>query len=117
MAWSIRRSIRITNGQATNSRRAPSTGGRELTKKWLKVLNDHWLGHGNKYLTGDEMTIADIFGAGLLTCGHVIRADFKDYPNIVAWLQRMEQLPHWKEVNQAMEGFREAIKDQPFEVV
>jgi len=91
--------------------------GREMTKKWLKVLNDHWLGHGNKYLTGDEMTIADIFGAGLLTCGHVIRADFKDYPNILAWLKRMEQLPHWKEVNEAMEGFREAIKDQTFETV
>jgi glutathione S-transferase len=91
--------------------------GRELTKKWLKVLNDHWLGHGNKYLTGDTMTIADIFGAGLLTCGHVIRNDFKDYPNIEAWLKRMEALPNWKAVNEAMEGFREAVKDQTFETV
>ena len=91
--------------------------GRELTKKWLKVLNDHWLGHGNKYLTGDTMTIADIFGAGLLTCGHVIGTDFKDYPNVEAWLKRMEALPNWKAVNEAMEGFREAIKGQTFETV
>ena len=38
--------------------------GKGLTKKWLKVLNDHWLGKGNKYLTGDQLTIADYFGAG-----------------------------------------------------
>ena len=88
--------------------------GKGLTRKWLSVLNDHWLGHGNKYLAGDTMTIADIFGAGLLTCGHVIRDEFKDYPNIEAWLKRMAALPNWDKVNEAMEGFRNYVKDQPF---
>lgn len=88
--------------------------GKGLTKKWLKVLNDHWLGHGNKYLAGDTLTIADIFGAGLLTCGHVTRDEFKDYPNIEAWLKRMQALPTWPKVNEAMEGFRTYVKDQPF---
>ena len=62
--------------------------GKEQTKKWLKVLNDHWLGKGNKFLSGNEMTIADIFGAALLTSGHVTRDEFKDYPNIERWLKR-----------------------------
>ncbi len=88
--------------------------GKGLTKKWLSVLNDYWLGKGNKYLTGDQLTIADIFGAGLLTCGHVIRDEFKDYPNIMAWLKRIEELPNWKKINEAMDGFRDAVKDQPF---
>ena len=88
--------------------------GKGLTKKWLKVLNDHWLGHGNAYLAGDTLTIADIFGAGLLTCGHVTRDEFKDYPNIEAWLKRMQALPTWPKVNEAMEGFRTYVKDQPF---
>lgn len=88
--------------------------GKGLTKKWLKVLDEHWLGHGNKYLTGDTMTIADVFGAGLLTCGHVTRDEFKDYPNIDAWLKRMQALPTWPKVNEAMEGFRTYVKDQPF---
>ena len=88
--------------------------GKGLGTQWLRVLNDHWLGHGNKYLAGDTMTIADIFGAALLTSGHVIRDEFKDYPNIQAWLKRMEELPNWKTVNQAMEGFRAHVKDQPF---
>src|SRR5919108_481975 len=47
--------------------------GMALSKKWLQVLNDHWLGKGNKYLIGDELTIADYFGAALLTCGDPIR--------------------------------------------
>ena len=38
--------------------------GKEKTKKWLTVLNDNWLGKGNKYLTGDEITIADYLRRG-----------------------------------------------------
>jgi glutathione S-transferase len=90
---------------------------KELTKKWLGVLNDHWLDGGKKYLTGDELTIADYFGAALLTCGHVIRTDFKAYPNIVRWLGNIEKLPNWSKVNEAMEGFREAVKGQEFDTV
>ncbi len=91
--------------------------GKELTKKWLQVLNEHWLGKGNKYLTGDQLTIADYFGAALLTCGDPIRTEFKDYPNIMAWLKRMEATPSWTKVNEAMYGFRDYLKEQQFETV
>jgi glutathione S-transferase len=91
--------------------------GKELTKKWLTVLNDHWLGGGQKYLCGDELTIADYFGAALLTCGHPIRTEFKAYPNIMRWLDNVAKLPNWAKVNEAMDGFREAVKGQKFETV
>ena len=91
--------------------------GKARTERWLKVLNDHWLGHGNKYLTGDTLTIADLFGAGLVTCGHPIRSEFKAYPNVEAWLKRIEALPNWGKINAALDGFREALKDQAFETV
>ena len=35
------------------------------------------------------MTIADYFGAALLTSGDSIRTEFKAYPNVDAWLKRM----------------------------
>ena len=38
--------------------------GSEQSKKWLQVLNDHWIGPENQYLTGNTITIADYFGAG-----------------------------------------------------
>ena len=55
-----------------------------MTKKWLKVLNDHWLGKGNKYLVGDQLTIADIFGARAPHLRPCHPHEFKDYPNIEA---------------------------------
>ena len=91
--------------------------GKEKTKTWLQVLNDHWLGKGNKYLTGDEITIADYFGACLLTCGEPVRTEFKKYPNIDAWLKRMSATPNWGKRNEALMGFRDYVKDQQFETV
>ena len=40
--------------------------GREKARFWLDVLDGHWLGGGNRYLCGDDITIADYFGAGLV---------------------------------------------------
>ena len=51
--------------------------GKEQSKKWLQVLNDHWIGPKNQYLTGNTITIADYFGAGLVTLGELIRCDIR----------------------------------------
>lgn len=88
--------------------------GKSQTKKWLKVLNDHWLGKGNKYLVGNEMTIADIFGYSLLTCGIVTRDEFREYPNVDRWVKEVAKLPSWPKVNAALVGFRDYVKDQQF---
>lgn len=88
--------------------------GSEGAKKWLKVLNDHWLGSGKPYLCGDKITIADYFGASLLTCADVIRSPFSDYPNVERWLGKMKKLPGWASVNETFYGLKEALKDQTF---
>jgi glutathione S-transferase len=91
--------------------------GRERAAIWLKVLNDHWLGDGRRYLTGDQMTIADIFGVCLLTLGEVIGCDFAAYPNVARWVARMKELPSWPKINEALYGYAEAVKGQPFVTV
>ncbi|MGH6926644.1 MAG: glutathione S-transferase family protein [Propylenella sp.] len=91
--------------------------GKEKTRTWLKVLNDNILGKGNRYLAGNDITIADYFGAALLTCGDPIRTEFKNYPNIEAWLKRMAETKSWKACNEALWGFRDYVKDQQFETV
>jgi glutathione S-transferase len=91
--------------------------GRERAAIWLQVLNDHWLGDGRPYLTGDKITIADYFGVCLLTLGEVLGCDFAAYPNVARWVGRMKQLPSWPEVNEALYGFAEAVKGQPFVTV
>ena len=88
--------------------------GKEQSKRWLKVLNDYWIGPKNNYLTGDEITIADYFGAGIVTLGEIIRIDFSPYPHVQRWLGNMKKLRSWPTVNEAFEGLREAVKAQPF---
>ncbi|HEX3209810.1 MAG TPA: glutathione S-transferase family protein [Geminicoccaceae bacterium] len=88
--------------------------GKERAEGWLKVLNDYWLGPDKKYLCGDQITIADYFGISLLTLGEVIGCDFSKYPNVQRWLGNMKKLPSWPRINEALYGFAEAVKGQPF---
>ncbi len=88
--------------------------GKENAKRWLKVLNDHWIGPKNTYLCGNKLTIADYLGAGLVTLGEVIRIDFSPYPNVQRWLAAMKRLPNWDKVNEAFNGLVASVKEQKF---
>jgi glutathione S-transferase len=88
--------------------------GQANAKRWLKVLNDYWIGPNKTYLCGDEITIADYFGACLVTLGEIIGVDFSPYPNIERWLAAMRKLPNWDKVNEAFYGLRDAVKGQKF---
>ncbi|MBA2543930.1 MAG: glutathione S-transferase family protein [Deltaproteobacteria bacterium] len=91
--------------------------GIEKSASWFKVLDTHWLGNGNAYLTGNDITIADYFGASLATIGEVVRCDFSHLPNVSRWLGNMKKLSSWNQINEAMMGFREMVKDQPFKAI
>ena len=91
---------------------ARSNGARPNTRKWLKVLNDHWLGQGNRFLVGDQMTIADIFGYALYL-RHVTRDEFKDYPNIERWMKDVEKLPSWKRSMRRSKAFATMSRTRP----
>jgi glutathione S-transferase len=90
--------------------------GKEFSKRWLAVLNDYWLGPNKKYLCGDQITIADYFGACLVSIGDIIKVDLSVYPNIERWLDNMKKLPTWPQVNQVFTGFVTAMKDKEFAV-
>lgn len=88
--------------------------GRQNAKRWLTLLDEHWLGPNKKYLCGDEITIADYFGSGIVSLGEIIGVDFTPYPNVKRWLDTMSRLPSWPKVNEAFYGLRDAVKGQPF---
>lgn len=91
--------------------------GKERAQRWLKILNDHWLGPDKPYLCGEQITIADYFGVALMTLGEVIRVDFSAYPNVQRWLGNMKKLKSWDKVNEALYGLRDMVKDQQFVTV
>ena len=84
------------------------------TRAWLTTLDKSILGPNKPFLCGDKVTIADYFGAPILTLGDLLRADFAQYPNVQRWLANMRALPTWSKVNEAFYGYAQAVKDQPF---
>ena len=88
--------------------------GKDNAKRWLKLLNDHWLGPNKPYLCGNDITIADYFGSGIVTLGEVIGVDFAPYPNVMRWLDRMKKLPSWPKINEVFDGLVQSVKGQKF---
>lgn len=88
--------------------------GKEKSKVWLQVLNDHWIGPSQQYLCGNEITIADYFGAGLVTAGELIHCDFASYPNVARWLANMKKRPSYGSVYEVFNGFVQSTKGNAF---
>jgi len=63
--------------------------GREKVPRWLKVLDEHMLA-GRPYVCGDHVTIADYYGLSFTLLGALADFDFGPYPNIQAWVARMQ---------------------------
>ena len=88
--------------------------GKEGSKKWLQLLNDHWIGPKNQYLCGNEISIADYLGAGVVTIGDWIACDLSAYPNVQRWLGNMRKLKNWDTVNEVFSGFVAGNKGKEF---
>ena len=50
----------------------------------------------NRFITGDEPTIADVSCCGYLFWADQARVDLNDWPAIVAWLDRIRSLDGWQ---------------------
>ncbi len=72
--------------------------GRDRACGWLQTLDTAIIG-SNKYLCGNELTIADYFGVAMLTVGEVIHLDYSKFPNISRFIATMKARPNWEKVN------------------
>jgi glutathione S-transferase len=91
--------------------------GKERSARWLSLLDKHWIGSNAPYLTGNQITIADYFGSGLVTLGDVIRVNFAPYPNVARWIGNMKNLKSWGPVNEVFNGLVDSVKDKKFETL
>lgn len=89
----------------------------EKSRNWLRILNDHMIGPDRSWLCGDDITLADYFGAPMISIGEVIGCDFAKYPNVQRWMTGVKALPNWQKVNEAFEGLKGAFAGQTFETV
>lgn len=88
--------------------------GQQGSRKWLQILNEHLIGPTNQYLCGAEITIADYFGAGLVTIGELTGCDYSAYPNIARWLGNMKKLKTWNQVNEVFNAVVAGNKGKEF---
>jgi glutathione S-transferase len=91
--------------------------GKQKTQGWLKVLDQHLIGPGKRFLCGDKITLADYMGAEMIALGGLIGCSYSGYPNIERWLASMKALPSWPKVHEAIEGFAGSLKGQSFVTV
>ncbi len=91
--------------------------GQQGARRWLQVLNDHWIGPDRACLGGNQLTIADYFGAGVVTIGELIGCDYAAWPNVQRWLDRVKALPNWEQVDAAFNGFVAANRGKAFVTV
>ena len=66
------------------------------------------------YLCGSEITIADYFGAGLVSIGELVGFDFARLPQRPRWLGNMKKLKTWNQVNEIFNAFVAGNKGKEF---
>jgi glutathione S-transferase len=91
------------------AQRATVAWSQERAKKWMQVLDDKLLGPGKPYLCGQQITIADYYGASFVHLAEVIGSDLSQYPNVQGWLGRMKSRPTWDKVYAAINGFAQQL--------
>ena len=87
--------------------------GRERTGQYLELLDRHWLGH-KRFLCGDELTLADYFGAPILAQLDLIHANLSEFENVRRWLGEMQKLRSWEAVHAVHNQTVMALADRKF---
>jgi glutathione S-transferase len=72
------------------------------SRHWLGVLDQHILGANNKFVCGNDITLADYLGICFVTVGEVAHLKYDAWRNVTRWINTMKARPTWAKVN---EGF------------
>lgn len=87
--------------------------GKRQAAHRLNARNSHWLGGGRPCLCGDEITIADDVGGGLLSIGEISHGDPSPSPNIQHWMDNVKRPAQWGPVNEVFYRIVESVKEMP----
>jgi glutathione S-transferase len=90
--------------------------GKDKAKAWFQVLDKHIVG-SKPYVCGEQITIADYFGACLVTAGEIIGCTYEEYPNVRRWIGNVKKLESWPKINEVMDGFAGSMKGKSFETL
>jgi len=87
--------------------------GRERTRQCLQLLDQYWLGE-KRFLCGDEITLADFFGAPILSQFELIHASLTPFGNVTRWMGEMLKLHAWDRVHAMHKQYAASLADREF---
>jgi len=87
--------------------------GRERTGQYLQLLDRHWLGE-KRFLCGDELTLADYFGAPIVAQLDLVRANLSQFANVRRWMGEMRKLRSWEPVHAMHNQAVASLADRKF---
>ena len=79
----------------------------EGVRRFLAVLDGHWLAGEGPFLGGAAPCLADHLGAAYATAGELVDFDFAPWPRVVRWIEAMKARPSWEPVNAAFRDWCE----------
>lgn len=101
----------VPHGASPELSAALTAFGREHAPRWLKVLDEHMLG-GRRYVCGGTISLADYLGLSFVLLGRVADYDFSPYPNISAWIARMQARPSYAPTYAAFDMLVSIVRSQ-----
>ena len=88
--------------------------GCERARRWLSILDQDIIG-ANTFVCGNQLTIADYLGIGMITLGEVTKFNYTEWSNIARWIKTMKAQPSWGQVNEVFYAhFVAPYKDTAF---
>lgn len=84
--------------------------GAQASQRWLNVLDAQL--KGKAFVCGDQITLADYLGSGLVSLGDLVGFDLTPWPNVARWMAAMKGRPAWAMVNAGFAGWQAAIQSQ-----
>jgi glutathione S-transferase len=93
--------------------RATIEWGRQRTRQYLDLLDQHWLGD-KRFLCGDELTLADFFGAPMLGQFDLLQASLAPWKNVSRWLSNVRKLKAWNAVHDVHNGYAASLAGREF---
>ena len=89
--------------------------GRERARRWLGILDQDIIG-SRTFVSGNEISVADYLGIGILSLGEVVHLDYSEWKNVSRWIATMKARPSWQKVNEGFYAyFVGPYKDATFE--
>ena len=88
----------------------PPNAGLEVKMRSSLQDMDKLILDENRFVAGDDITIADFAMIASVTFVEVIDYGLEDYPNICRWLQHCKRLPFFDECNLGLYQWRDIVR-------